>query len=238
MTERERILAVVPARSGSKGIPNKNMQLLDDRSLIAHAGLTLQACPSVGRAIISTDSPLFAAEGVRYGLEAPFLRPKELSSDTASAVDTMRHALLAAEEHFGEQYSHALIIEPTCPLRTSADIEGAIALMRQSGDADSVISVSLVDGKYHPHKILEIREGHLDFCDPRGRSIVSRQALEPLYYRNGAVYVLTRRCLVDLKAIFTGKTLPYVIDRPFMNIDAPIELELARMMHAAQSKMR
>ena len=126
MIATTRILAVVPARSGSKGIPDKNMQALGGNSLIARAGLTLKACPSVDRAIISTDSPRYAAEGRTHGLDAPFLRPPELSTDTAGAVETVIHAMNAAETHYGEFFGIVLIVEPTCPLRRPDDIEGAL----------------------------------------------------------------------------------------------------------------
>src|SRR4051812_13645455 len=116
MIASRRVLAVVPARSGSKGIPDKNMQVVAGRSLIAHAAWTLKACPTVDRSIISTDTQAYADEGVAHGLDAPFLRPAHLSHDTAGAVETMIHAVGAAQAHYGEQFDLIAIVEPTCPL--------------------------------------------------------------------------------------------------------------------------
>jgi CMP-N-acetylneuraminic acid synthetase len=229
MTSNTRVLAVVPARSGSKGIPDKNMQVLGDYSLIARAGLTLKACPSVDRAIISTDSPTYAAEGRAYGLEAPVLRPLELSSDTAGAVETVIDAVNGAETHYGEFFGIVLIVEPTCPLRRPDDIEGALKMLVETG-ADSVVTVSRADTKYHPHKLLRIEQDRLTFYDPAGAAVKTRQSLEQLYYRNGACYALTRRCLIEQKVIFCANSRGYVIDRVILNIDEPLELEFARYL--------
>lgn len=229
MIANTRILAVVPARSGSKGIPDKNMQALGGNSLIARAGLTLKACPNVDRAIISTDSPRYAAEGRRHGLEAPFLRPPELSTDTAGGVETVIHAVKAAEKHYGEFFGIVLIVEPTCPLRRPDDIEGALKMLVETG-ADSVVTVSRADTKYHPHKLLRIAQDCLAFYDPAGAAVKARQSLEQLYYRNGACYALTRWCLIEQKVIFRATTRAYVIDRLVLNIDEPLELEFARYL--------
>jgi CMP-N-acetylneuraminic acid synthetase len=223
------VLAVVPARSGSKGIPDKNMQVVGGNSLIARVGITLKACPSVDRAIISTDAPRYAAEGRAHGLDAPFLRPPELSTDRAGAVETMIHAVNTAEAHYGESFGIVLIAEPTCPLRRPDDIEGALKMLVESA-ADSVVTVSRADTKYHPHKLLKIDRDRLAFYDPTGALVKARQSLEPLYYRNGACYALTRHCLLELKVIFSDTTRGYVIDRPLLNIDEPLELEFARYL--------
>jgi CMP-N-acetylneuraminic acid synthetase len=221
------VLAVVPARSRSKGIPDKNMQTLGGHTLIAHAGLTLQDCPSVDRAIISTDSSAYAEEGRAHGLDAPFLRPAELSTDTAGAVETAIHAVNAAETYYGEFFGIVLIVEPTSPFRRPDDIEGSLKLLVDSG-ADSVVTVSRIDTKFHPHKVLKIERERLTFNDPAGADVKTRQSLVPLYYRNGACYALTRRCLLEQKVIFSTNTVPYVIDRFILNIDEPQELEIAR----------
>ncbi|MEW6304500.1 MAG: acylneuraminate cytidylyltransferase family protein [Verrucomicrobiota bacterium] len=229
MIANRRILAVVPARSGSKGIPNKNLQLLGGKSLIARAGLTLKECPGVDRAIISTDSPDYAEEGKRHGLDAPFLRPPELSTDSAGAVETMIHALNAAEAHYRERYDIVLIIEPTCPFRRAEDIEGSIKLLIECR-ADSVVAVSKVDTKFHPHKILKIENERLTFFDATGAAVKQRQSLGTLYYRNGACYALTRQCLAEQKLIFSANTRAYVVDRLILNIDEPLELEFANYL--------
>lgn len=223
------ILAVVPARSGSKGIPDKNMKQLAGTTLIGHAGKVLSALPWLDYAVISTDKLEYAQEAERHGLAAPFLRPAELSTDKSGAVETMNHAIKAVEQHYKNRVDVALIVEPTSPLRRPADIERAVQLLLER-KADSVISVSKLDSKTHPGKALTDQEGKLGFYEQRGASVVARQSLETLYYRNGVIYALTRACLIEKLTIFSDNSLPFYIDRPLVNIDVPIDLEWAEFL--------
>lgn len=230
MLEGRRVLAVVPARSGSKGIPHKNMQPLGGVSLIGRAGDTLAACPWIDARVLSTDSADYADEGRRHGLDAPFLRPPELSGDAAGAVETLQHALTSSEAHYGTTFDVVLIVEPTSPLRTVDDLEGCARLLVES-QADSVVAVSPLESKSHPRKILVMREGRLGFFTADGGAVTGRQQLEEgYYYRNGICYALTRGCLMERGAIFTESTLPYVVDRPVVNIDHPLELRWAELL--------
>ena len=230
MIENQTVLAVVPARSGSKGIRDKNLQLLQGKTLIAHAAAVLNApeCRWIDRRILSTDSPEYAAEGVRNGLDVPFLRPAELSGDRAGAAETILHAVTEAEAHYKIHFDIVLIVEPTSPLRRPEDIVGTVGLLTRSG-ADSVVSVSPVDSKFHPHKLLVVGPAReLSFYSPAGSTVQYRQALDPLYYRNGACYALRVPALREKRAIITENSRAFVIDRLMINIDAPDELELVR----------
>lgn len=226
MKDGLRILAVVPARSGSKGIPDKNLRQVGGLSLIARAARCLAECSEVDRRIISTDSPAYAEEARRHGLEVPFLRPPELSGDGVGAVETMQHAWIESERHYNERYDVLLIVEPTCPLRLPGDVQGCIDLLTASG-ADSVVTVSRVDTKFHPAKILRIDDGRLGFYLSEGAQVKTRQSLSAYYYRNGACYGLTRRALLERGEIFSDDTRAYVVDRPLPNIDEPIDLAWA-----------
>lgn len=230
MLEGKRILAVVPARSGSKGIPHKNMRKLKGISLIGWAGKTLAQLPFVDAKVISTDSPEYAREGQRYGLDAPFLRPAYLSTDDAGTVETVQHALLESERHYGMRFDIILIIEPTSPLRTPEDVERAVRRLIETG-ADSVVTVSPLWSKAHPLKILTLENGRIGFFIKEGKDIKARQALSGnLYWRNGICYALTRRCLMELGTIFTENTMPEIITRPVVNIDDPIDIEWAEFL--------
>lgn len=234
MLEGKRILAVVPARSGSKGLPNKNMRLLDGISLIGWAGRTLGQLQFIDRRIISTDSPEYAREGERYGLEAPFLRPAHLSTDTAGAVETMQHALTMMETLTNQSFDIVLIIEPTSPLRLPLDIEKAVRRLISSG-VDCVVTVSPLSSKSHPLKVLKVTEGRLDFYLEAGRTIKDRQSLDQLYWRNGVCYALTRTCLMDQAAVFVERCVPEIVDHPVVNIDEPWELEWAEFLLARRA---
>ncbi len=230
------VLAVVPARSGSQGIAHKNMSIVGGMSLIARAGEVLRDCSSIDRAIISTDSPTYQQEGAAHGLDAWFLRPRELSTSSATAVDTMVHALEMAESHYGRRFEIVLIVEPTSPLREPADVEACIALMISSG-ADAVVTVSRVESKFHPDKLLSVESGRLRFMNPAGAEVTARQQLrQGLYFRNGVCYALRRDPLLAGLCLFPDHTLPYVIDRPLVNIDEPFELELAEFLLARSAR--
>jgi CMP-N,N'-diacetyllegionaminic acid synthase len=230
----QRVLAVVPARCGSKGIADKNLQILGDKSLIGWAGHVLARTSLIDQRVISTDSPQYAEEGERYGLDAPFLRPAVLSSDVAGAVETIQHALTEVERAGKCRFDVVLIIEPTSPMRVPGDLERATDLLISSG-ADSVVTVSRLDDKYHPQKIFSMDSGVLRYYDEAGAGIIRRQQLAPLYFRNGICYALTRRCLVEQGRIITANTLGLLIERAIVNIDTPIDLAWARFLLGHQA---
>jgi CMP-N-acetylneuraminic acid synthetase len=229
MLDGRSILAIVPARSGSKGIPGKNMRALRGVSLIGWAGRTLAQLPFIDRRIITTDARAYADEGERYGLEAPFLRPPELSTDTAGAVETIQHALTAMETQTGRRFDVVLLVEPTSPLRRPEDVEKTARALIASG-ADSAVTVSPLPAKFHPLKALTMTGEGLGFYLEAARDIQSRQALEPLYWRNGVCYGLTRACVLEQGAIFGKRTVAVPIDHEVVNIDEPSELEAAERL--------
>lgn len=229
MLHGKKVIAIVPARSGSKGIPLKNLKKLSGISLVGHAGKCLGMLEWVDRKIISTDSIEIAEEGERFGLEAPFIRPPELSTDDAGAVETLTHAVTEAENIYSERYDVILIIEPTSPMRIPNDIfESAEKLI--STNSDSVVTVSKLSSKYHPRKVFCINNDLLDYYQEAGKTITSRQQLSDLYWRNGACYALSRKCLLDKKEIITDNTKTIILDREMANIDDPIDLEWARFI--------
>lgn len=236
MLDGKRILAVVPARSGSKGIPGKNLKRVNGVSLIGLTGLTLSKLTWVDAKMLSTDSAAYVEEGRRYGLEAPFLRPAELSTDEATAADVVRHALLEAERHYGGRFDIVLIVEPTSPLRRPADLERAARRLIETG-ADSVITVSPLSTKFHPLKVFTLEDDRLKLFLEDGARVTQRQQLGPaLYWRNGVCYALTRACVLDRRAIVTGKTVAEIIDRQVVNIDDPLDLMWAESLAAGSAE--
>ena len=237
MLDGRSVLAVVPARSGSVGITDKNLRVVAGRSLIGWAGATLAECPFVDRRIVSTDSAVYADEARQWGLDVPFLRPAELSTATATAVDVLRHAVVASEAAFGESFEIVLIIEPTSPLRIPDDVRRVAHLLLES-DADAVVSVSPIDAKCHPWKVLRLDDDArlTHWCD-EGRGIADRGELPGgLVIRNGLCYTVTRRCLMEQGRLIGERTLADVVRRPVANIDEPIDLEWAEFLFERQSE--
>ena len=232
MIEGRRVLAVVPARSGSKGIPDKNLRQLSGRTLIEQAARVLLHPESrwIDRRILSTDSPVYAEEGSRHGLEVPFLRPPELSTDTSTAVETLQHALLEVEKAGSERFDLVLIVEPTSPLRKPEDVRRVADAVTQAG-VSSALTVSRVDTKFHPFKVFRRDErGVLSLYSAEGRAVTRRQQLEPLYYRNGAAYALTRDLLLDGGRVFGDDALGVLVERELVNVDEPRDLAYAQWL--------
>lgn len=227
MYEGKRVLAVVPARGGSKGVPLKNLREIGGRSLMAWVGGVIRDVPQVDRAVVSTDHEGIAAEAERNGIAAPFRRPEELSGDRIGDIEVLQHALAATEEIDDIRYDIVVMLQPTSPSRKPEHVIGAIRELVDH-DVDAVWSVSETDLKLHPLKQLAIdEEGGLRYYDEAGAGIVARQQLQPVYHRNGVVYAMTR------DAAKTGKWLPdkaraIVIPDEVVNIDTEDDLAEAQ----------
>ncbi|NOZ10113.1 MAG: acylneuraminate cytidylyltransferase family protein [Gammaproteobacteria bacterium] len=215
----KRILAVVPARGGSKGVPLKNLRKVCGHSLVAWVGEVVQQIACLDRAVVSTDHEGIASEAEKSGIDAPFRRPAKLSGDRIGDVDVLQHAVAATEELDGIQYDVVVMLQPTSPSRRPEHIEEAIRRLLD-GNYDAVWSVSETDLKVHPLKQLLIAEnGQLRYYDPRGAEIVARQQLIPVYHRNGIVYAITRDCLLATEVLLPKKSAAIVVNGPVINID-------------------
>ncbi|TXL74430.1 acylneuraminate cytidylyltransferase family protein [Vineibacter terrae] len=224
------VLAVVPARGGSKGVPRKNIAEVGGLSLIARAAAVIKALPWIDRALITTDDPEFAAEARRHGLDAPFLRPPELATDTAIAVEVWIHAWLAAEAQHGMRFDTALYLQPTSPFRTPAHVEATLRAMLEGGHA-AACTVSRVPGHFTPPKLLLRDEaGVIAPFSPDARLHKNRQTIPPYWYRNGYCYAALRRTVVDQRQIDEADCVGVPVDGPIVNIDDPFELQVARWM--------
>ncbi|HEX7336627.1 MAG TPA: acylneuraminate cytidylyltransferase family protein [Gemmatimonadales bacterium] len=219
MLQSRRILAVVPARGGSKGVRLKNIHPLDGIPLVAHVGRVLRQVPAVDRAVVSTDSDAIATEAVAAGIEAPFRRPESLSGDLISDQQVLQHALTTMEQLDGATYDIVLMLQPTSPLRRPAHVTAVLEKL-VTEDWDAVWTVSPTDLKYHPLKQLTVQEnGAMEYFDPRGSGIIARQQLGPVYHRNGAAYAVTRDCLLRQATLKGTRTGAVILTEPMVSID-------------------
>lgn len=225
MLEGRRVLAVVPARGGSKGIPLKNLREVRGRPLVALAGDVARAVPEIDRAVVSTDHDEIARVAEAAGLAAPFRRPEAISGDRIGDWDVLAHALTAMEARDGTTYDIVVMLQPTSPLRRVTDVSGTIRMLVDGG-YDAVWSVSPTDTKAHPLKQLVIRDGAMDYYDPRGAAIIARQQLEPVYHRNGVAYAITRACLLEQNTIKGARTGAYVVEGEHISIDTEWDIAL------------
>lgn len=218
------ILAIVPARSGSKGIPEKNIAILNGIPLIGHVGIFLKELDFVDYALLSTDSAKYAQIGRSYGLNTPFLRPHSLSGDTSLSIDVWRHAWIEAEKITRKIYDICIFLEPTSPFRKPEDIYNALDLLTNI-EIDSVVSVSKTQAHFTPEKTMQIDD--LGFLSKYVKSEVDfsiRQKIPSYYHRNGVCYAAKRKAILDEMQIIGTKTSALIIDRTVVNIDDPIDI--------------
>lgn len=213
-----RILGVIPARGGSKGVPRKNIKLLGDKPLIAY---TIEAAlqSQLTKVIVSTDDEEIAEVSRQYGAEVPFMRPAELASDTASSIDVVLHTLTEVEDDMND-YEAVMLLQPTTPFRTYKDINKCINKFNNS-DSDSLISVREVPHEFNPHWVFEEKSiGFLSIATGEKEIIKRRQDLPRAYYRDGAIYMVNSMVLKEKKTLY-GETISYWINKSqeFVNID-------------------
>ena len=225
-------LAIIPARSGSKGVPDKNMQLVGGETLIARAVRVARETGLFDAILVSTDSPGYAEEARRTGAEVPFLRPAELAGDTAVVVDAIRHVLdeLAAA---GRAFDLFALLEPTSPLRSAAVVRQVVAAAEAEG-WDAAMAVSPVPPQMHPLKQLVVdAEGRSQRFLKEAERVINRQELTPTYVHNGMCYAIRVPAFRRTGTIFGTRAKAIVVEGPYVSIDTPEELETARELVAA-----
>jgi CMP-N,N'-diacetyllegionaminic acid synthase len=224
------ILAVIPARGGSKGIPRKNLLQLAGTSLVGHAARTAEALPWVDRAVLSTDDAEIAAEGRRFGLEVPFMRPPELAADLAGSIEMWQHAWRSCEHHFGERYDISILLEPTSPLRRAEDITATVEALI-SGNHAAAATISRAPAHFTPHKCLTVDPaGTIGFYHKEGHRYSIRQKIPAYYFRNGICYAVWRKTLLEKGTIIEDDCQAVIINRAVVNIDDLHDLEYAEFL--------
>ena len=224
------VLAVVPARGGSKSIPRKNLCKILGLSLVARAAEVVRSLPWIDVAIISTDDDEITKEALEHGLEAPFRRPNELAADTSDSVDMWQHAWSACEEYYSCRFDMSILLEPTSPLRRPEDVEQTVRKLVEGGH-HAAATVSPTPAHFTPHKTLVVsQEGIVGLYHPEGKKHSRRQTINPYYHRNGICYAVMRETLVEHGQILETDCAAVIIDRPIVNIDEPLELEMAEWL--------
>ena len=203
MYGQHKILAVIPARGGSKGVPRKNIRALNGKPLIAWTiEQAAQSC-YIDRVIVSSEDEEICQVAKQSGAEIPFVRPAELASDTASGVDVLCHAV----ENAGADYDYVVLLQPTSPLRESTDIDAAIEYCVEQA-VTSV--VSLAEATKSPYWMYQMNEGG-ELTPFVENAAANRQELPQSYALNGAVYVLEVARLLASRKILDEQTLGYVM---------------------------
>ncbi|NQV77510.1 MAG: acylneuraminate cytidylyltransferase family protein [Lutibacter sp.] len=228
MINGKKVLAYIPARSGSKGIPHKNIKLIAGLPLISYSIKAAQQSQFVDRIIVSTDSEEYAKLCKQYGAEVPFLRPQELATDDADETDVIHHLLNWLELHDSEKFDIIIKLQPTSPLRTYKDIDNAIILFKGKV-ADSIISVSEANVNPLWMNTLPDDDHMMNFI--KEKDAKNRQELKKYYQLNGAVYVSTPGLIIKNNGWIGDNSYAYKMPRErSVDIDEPLDLEFVEFL--------
>jgi CMP-N,N'-diacetyllegionaminic acid synthase len=221
-------IAIIPARSGSKGLQDKNIRLLNDKPLIAY---TIEAALISGmfdEIFVSTDSEKYAGIAKKYGANVPFLRSEELSSDIASSWDVVREVLSIFRE-LDKKFDTFALLQPTSPLRTSDDIMNAFKLM-SGKKANAVVSVCEVD--HSPLWCNTLPENN-SLCEFLNKELITkpRQQLKTFYRINGALYIVNTTYFSNVSNIYESDCYAYIMEkRKSIDIDDQTDFDIANML--------
>ena len=226
MTE-PRVLALIPARGRSKGIPRKNLLPIAGRPLIAYSILQAQASQRISRVVVSTDDEEIAEVARQWGAEVPFLRPSEYAGDLSPDVDVFRHALEWLERAEGYRPDLVVHLRPPGPVRRVELIDEAIDLLAAHPEADALRSVSVA--RQTPYKMWHVTEA--GYLEPMQRlpgvadcQSLPRQRLPPVYWQNGYVDVLRPRAVLEKRSMWGDCVIPLVIDESLLELDYPEDI--------------
>ena len=217
-----RVLAIIPARGGSKGVPGKNIKLLGGKPLLQYTLESANESQLLSRVILSSDDASIIATAEALGLEVPFIRPANLATDQAKSIEVVQHAVQYLEEK-GKFFDAVCLLQPTSPFREKGFIDAAIEKFIQTG-VDTLLSVLPVPHEYNPHWVFEENEaGHLKLATGENQIIGRRQELPGAYYRDGSLY-LTKMDYIK-RGTFYGAQLGFIVSNPdfYVNIDTPTD---------------
>lgn len=227
-----RVVGLIPARGGSKGIPCKNLALLDGRPLIAWTIESALASAVFERVVVSTDDPKIAEVARQLGADVPFLRPAEFSGDVAPAIEVIRHALEALRISLVNSSQSVAYLQPTSPFRSATHLREAVALFEDKRP-DTLVSVQRV-----PHnmvigaQMVPVAESHQLWLDSPVGQVMRRQEKTISYARNGpAILIVSANDVLERGQLYGERVLGYEMDRlSSLDIDDPLDLEFARAL--------
>ena len=209
----EFMLAIIPARGGSKGVQKKNIRLLGGKPLIQWTIEAAMHATSIDRVILSTDDDEIAEVCKPLEVEIPFMRPKELAQDDSLAIDNYIYTIDRLNNEFHENIEEFVVLLPTSPLRTPEDIDGAIKLFQEK-DADSVIScVEMTHPPFWAKRIIHDARIESYFSVDPGMLNKNRQDLDAAYIPNGSIFVFKYSLLKEKYNYYSDKTYSYIMNR-------------------------
>ena len=218
------VLGVVPARGGSRGIPQKNLAVIAGRPLLAYTADAVQGSRRLTRTVVSTDDTAIAAEAIRLGLDVPFMRPADLAEDATPMLPVLQHAIREMANR-GFAADAVVLLQPTSPLRRGEHIDAAIDLLASSG-ADSVVSVVEVPHQFNPVSVMKM-DGERLVPFAAGPTVLRRQDKPPVFARNGPAVLAVRAPVIDAGSLYGQDVRPLLMTmEESLDLDTPADLPL------------
>lgn len=205
-----KLLALIPARGGSKGVPRKNIRLLGGKPLLWYSYESARESGLFAEIVLSTEDAEIAETGKSIGMMVPFIRPVEFATDAAKSIDVVNHALEEMEK-LGHTYDAVVLLQPTSPFREKGILNKALQSFIET-QADSLVSVRKVPHQFNPHWLFEADENNLLRIATGDKELIGRrQELPDAYYRDGQIYITRTEVLKEQRS-FTGKRLAYILN--------------------------
>lgn len=227
MFKYKKILALVPARSGSKGIKNKNIKLINGKPLIEYTLDFVNKLNFIDLKVVSSDSDKIlkiAKKNNFIGIK----RSKTLSGDKISDYKVIK-SIIDNKKILQSRCDYIIYLQPTSPLRKKQELVSALEKIIKE-KYSSAWSISKIDKKNHPLKVMILKKSGLTLYDLKGKKIIARQQLQDLYVRNGVFYIFSVKELIKKKSIYLSKTLPVILNRKIVNIDNFIDLKITKKL--------
>jgi CMP-N,N'-diacetyllegionaminic acid synthase len=230
-----KILGLIPARGGSKGVPRKNIRLLNGKPLLAYTAESALQSKTLSRVILTTEDAEIATVGRNCGLDVPFMRPANLAQDSTPSLAVVQHALLTLKEN-GEDFDAVCLLQPTNPLRRAEDIDACVELFIRS-NADCVISVLPVPHEYNPKWVFwKNGDGKMSLSTGDTEIIPRRQDLPPAFHRDGSVYVTRSDIIINRGSLYGDNVQGYEMSPEFSaNIDTEDDWQAIEKRFARRS---
>jgi len=226
----KKVIAIIPAREGSKGVKNKNIKILKDKPLIIHTIEEAKKSNLIDKLVVSTDSIEIAELSKNSGAEVPFIRPEELSTDSSLTYDVVKHCI----EYYkinGEHFDIILLLQPTTPFRTVETINKSINILKNNSVYTSVVSVVDVEGN-HPLRMKKIEGDYLiNYIDQGFENMNPRNELPKVYIRSGAIYAILTKNFYEEQSLVSNLCAPIILDKiETINIDSPLDFKFCEFI--------
>lgn len=221
MLNNKTVLAIIPARGGSKGVPGKNLRVIQGKTLLAHTVESARSSQLIDRVIVSTDDEKILAEAKRANADTPFIRPKELALDHTPSVDVIIHAINAIPN----QYDYFILLQVTSPLRDVNDINQSLQLC---DNVNAPACVSVTEAEESPYWMFNLNAKKSTLSPLLAKPIpTQRQACPITYVLNGAIFLANTKWFLQTKTFISNETIGYVMPKDrSIDIDTELDFDL------------